>query len=380
VAGIARRPGTTLGLARRHTDALRATLSGDATAQAVLASVDARCGTATDAASDELRGPLVAALGALVRSADDVESLLAVADEACRGTLKPVDLLARVASALYRALAAPRAPTALLAKFPDLRAASDPASTTVPTHALAALRAIAADDAAVAETELATMETAVDSVLPAAAALAKAVADATQNSPEATQTERRSAAAVAQRARERAERAAQSGAANATTDPIARFLAAIQRPASSAGANLGRSTTVALAVMPQQRASRELDHKTDIINFEWSGPSKQGPPHCVMCGAPRKEPLSSANVDGVEIKKNMKQVCQSCKGATWKHAATGSCFRFCMGCKKFHDIHEFEKRDGENVNDDFSPFTTTKCAKARAKGSEQRAKKRQREE
>ena len=69
VADIAMRPGTALGLARRHIDALRATLSGDATAEAVLALVDERCGTATDAASDELRGRLVAALGAMARGA-----------------------------------------------------------------------------------------------------------------------------------------------------------------------------------------------------------------------------------------------------------------------------------------------------------------------
>ena len=206
--------------------------------------------------------------------------------------------------------------------------------------------------------------------------VAKAVADATKNSPEATQTERRSTAAVAQRARESAERAAQSGAANATTDPIARFLAAIQRPASSAGAYKGRSTMVDLAEMPQQRASRELDHKKEIMNFAWT---KGDDPHCVMCGAPRKEPLASANVDGVVIKKQMKQVCQCCKGATWKHVATDSYLRFCMGCKKFHHVHEFAQGDGENVSDDFDPLTTSRCATARTKRSE-RAKKRQREE
>ena len=101
VADIARRPGTTLGLARRHTDALRAALSGDATAQAALASVDARCGTATDAASDALRGPLVAVLDALVGGADDVESRLAAAEatavSVCRDVLALGAQLERVA-------------------------------------------------------------------------------------------------------------------------------------------------------------------------------------------------------------------------------------------------------------------------------------------
>tara|TARA_B100000459_G_C8400014_1_gene124285 strand:- start:68 stop:457 length:390 start_codon:yes stop_codon:yes gene_type:complete len=115
--------------------------------------------------------------------------------------------------------------------------------------------------------------------------------------------------------------------------------------------------------MPQQHASRELDHKTDIINFV----STKGAPHCVMCGAFNKGPLAPANVDGVEIKKNMKQVCQSCKGATWKHVATDSYFRFCMVCKKFHDIHKFAQGDGEKVDKNFDPFTTAKCADARKK-------------
>ena len=178
-----------------------------------------------------------------------------------------------------------------------------------------------------------------------------------------------------ERARERAERAAQSGAANATTDPIARFLAAIQRPASSAGEYQGRSTMVDLAEMPQQRASRELDHKKEIMNFAWT---KGDDPHCVMCGAPRKEPLASANVDGVVIKKQMKQVCQCCKGATWKHVATDSYLRFCMGCKKFHDIHKFAQGDGEIVNRNFDPFTTPKCADARAAARAVYHKKKQR--
>ena len=118
-----------------------------------------------------------------------------------------------------------------------------------------------------------------------------------------------------------------------------------------------------LEVMPQQHASRELDHKTDIINFV----STKGAPHCVMCGAFNKGPLAPANVEGVVVMKQMKQVCKCCKGATWKHVATGSYFRFCMRCKKFHDIHKFAQGDDEKPKGDFSPFTATKCATARAK-------------
>ena len=128
---------------------------------------------------------------------------------------------------------------------------------------------------------------------------------------------------------------------------------------------------VDLAVMPQQRASRELDLQTEIKNFAWTegGDKGRGPPHCVMCGASNKGPLAPANVDGVEIKKQMRQVCKCCNGATWKHVATGSYLRFCMGCKKFHDIHKFAQGDGENVNSDFDPLTTAKCAKAREKSA-----------
>ena len=63
----------------------------------------------------------------------------------------------------------------------------------------------------------------------------------------------------------------------------------------------------------------------------------------------------------------MKQVCQCCKGATWKHVATGSYLRFCMGCKKFHHVHKFAQGDDEDVRSDFDPLTTAKCAKAREK-------------
>ena len=75
-------------------------------------------------------------------------------------------------------------------------------------------------------------------------------------------------------------------------------------------------------------------------------------------------------------------MCQCCKGATWKHVATDSYLRFCMGCKKFHHVHKFAQGDDENVNSDFDPLTTTKCATARTKQSvsKKKAKKRQREE
>merc|ERR1719421_2831315 len=117
---------------------------------------------------------------------------------------------------------------------------------------------------------------------------------------------------------------------------------------------------VHLAVMPQQRASRELDHKTDIINFVWT---KGDDPHCVMCGASNKGPLAPANVEGVVVMKSMKQVCKCCKGANWKHVATGSYFRFCMRCKKFHDIHKFQ---GDDDGESLDPLTTPKCAVCRA--------------
>ena len=123
---------------------------------------------------------------------------------------------------------------------------------------------------------------------------------------------------------------------------------------------------VHLAEMPQQHASWELDHKKEIINFAWT---KGDDPHCGMCGAFNKGPLAPANVEGVVVMKQMKQVCQCCKGATWKHVATGSYFRFCMVCKKFHDIHKFAQGDGENVKSSFDPFTNARCAKCRAKGA-----------
>ena len=233
------------------------------------------------------------------------------------------DLLARVASALERARAAPRAPTALLAEFPDLRtalaAASDAASTTIPTHALAALRAIATDDAAVAETELAAMETAVDSVLRAAAALKNAVADATRR----------------------------------------------PRPRNSPPQKQCVTVTAEASMLtPPENAGKAPEFES-CQNFTRTPiPGKKVAANCSMCGRANKETLTSPNVDGVPIANQMKDVCGHCIGAVWRHVATGYYLRFCKGCKNFRHVHEYALGDGDRESLD--PFTTGKCAACRA--------------
>jgi len=210
-------------------------------------------------------------------------------------------------------------------------------------------------------------------------ARAEARAEAERRAAAERRAEAERRAAAERRAEAERLAAAQAERRRANAASIARFQDAIQRPASSAGPYQGRSTMVDLAVMPQQHASRELDLRTEIFNFASTrGSNGRGPPHCGMCGAFNKGPLAPANVEGVVIKKQMKQVCQCCKGATWKHVATGSYFRFCMVCKKFHDIHKFAQGDDEKVRSDFDPFTTAKCADAREKSRAAYQNKKQR--
>ena len=97
-----------------------------------------------------------------------------------------------------------------------------------------------------------------------------------------------------------------------------------------------------------------------------------------MCGCENKGALTSQNVDGVHIGNGTKDVCGHCIGAVWRHVATGYYLRFCQVCKRFHHVHEFEKRDGETVNKNFDPFTTPKCADARVAARAVYHKKKQR--
>ena len=57
---------------------------------------------------------------------------------------------------------------------------------------------------------------------------------------------------------------------------------------------------------------------------------------CVMCGK-----LEGTGDDCVTILSQNKDVCKVCDTVTWKHNPTGAYFRWCKGCKRFHEIHAF---------------------------------------
>ena len=48
-----------------------------------------------------------------------------------------------------------------------------------------------------------------------------------------------------------------------------------------------------------------------------------------------------ADDDRVVIPTQNKDVCKVCDTVTWKHNPTGAYFKWCKGCKRFHEIHAF---------------------------------------
>ena len=81
-----------------------------------------------------------------------------------------------------------------------------------------------------------------------------------------------------------------------------------------------------------------------VINFNRT--KGRGAPHsCVMCGKRGRPPTKGkdppADDDRVVIPTQNKDVCKVCDTVTWKHNPTGAYFKWCKGCKRFHEIHAF---------------------------------------
>ena len=119
-------------------------------------------------------------------------------------------------------------------------------------------------------------------------------------------------------------------------------------PGASPGPNRGKSTTINRHALPPLNSfSAQAEPSYDsLINFvRTTG-------FCSMCGKPRGEG------DGhVEIPTQNRGVCKVCDTATWKHNPTGAYFRWCKGCKRFHEIHAFAGK-----------LRSTKCDDCRARG------------
>jgi len=122
--------------------------------------------------------------------------------------------------------------------------------------------------------------------------------------------------------------------------------------AASPGQNRGTSTTINVDALPQLDSipTHEVPSYDSLINF------RRTTGFCSMCGKPRGEG------DGhVEIPTQNRDVCKVCDTATWKHNPTGAYFRWCKGCKRFHEIHAFAGK-----------LKSPKCddARARARASD----------
>ena len=82
---------------------------------------------------------------------------------------------------------------------------------------------------------------------------------------------------------------------------------------------------------------------------------------CVMCGKRGRPPTKGkdppADDDRVVIPTQNKDVCKVCDTVTWKHNPTGAYFKWCKGCKRFHEIHAFAGK-----------ISASKCNGARARG------------
>ncbi len=197
----------------------------------------------------------------------------------------------------------------------------------------------------------------------------------------------RADAARKQQARQRAERAAQSGGAGEPEDPVVRWTAAVART-SPAGPSRNQCVMVSsqVSMLTPPEGAGEAPEFESCQNFTRNPiPRKKGVgANCSMCGCANKGTLTSPNVEGVHIAGQVRDVCDHCIGEVWRHVATGYYLRFCKaGCKSFRHVHEFALGDGEKPRKGFDPFTTSRCCECRAtrseKRSESRARKRSRE-
>mmetsp|Transcript_9742 Transcript_9742/g.28696 ORF Transcript_9742/g.28696 Transcript_9742/m.28696 type:complete len:453 (-) Transcript_9742:53-1411(-) len=133
-------------------------------------------------------------------------------------------------------------------------------------------------------------------------------------------------------------------------------------PVTSPGKHRGCSTTIDLKDLPPLDSfpTQEAPSYDSVINFNRT--KGRGAPHsCVMCGKRGRPPTKGkdppADDDRVVIPTQNKDVCKVCDTVTWKHNPTGAYFKWCKGCKRFHEIHAFAGK-----------ISASKCNGARARG------------
>ena len=62
---------------------------------------------------------------------------------------------------------------------------------------------------------------------------------------------------------------------------------------------------------------------------------------CKKGRPPVKDSDANDDDDLVVIPTQNKDVCKVCDSVTWKHTSSGAYFKWCKGCKRFHEIHAF---------------------------------------
>jgi hypothetical protein len=82
------------------------------------------------------------------------------------------------------------------------------------------------------------------------------------------------------------------------------------------------------------RSEVEAPPYEELVNFPRAKDKDEI--RCVMCGLP----------PGVScvIPRQNKDVCKDCDKSTWLHAGTGVYFKWCKGCKRFHNILMFREK------------------------------------
>ena len=150
--------------------------------------------------------------------------------------------------------------------------------------------------------------------------------------------------------------------AAAAAAPSAAAGAAHEPPApTKAGGNREASIVIEMKDLPPLDASRAgpAPPYEEVINYARTKGRGQAH-HCVMCGREGRPPTaddSSLPSNIVIIPTQNKDVCKICDTVTWKHCATLCYFKWCKGCKRFHNLDSFAGK-----------LKASKCDASRARG------------
>jgi len=124
---------------------------------------------------------------------------------------------------------------------------------------------------------------------------------------------------------------------------------------------------VSVVVNPTAALASATDDRSDVPQYDelinFARCKGRGAAHrCVMCGFEGRPPWkdgSNKRMDEgiVIIPTQNKDVCKTCDTLTWKHMESGVLFKWCKGCKRFHNLAAFAGK-----------LKASKCDASRARG------------